>query len=163
MKSPRIWFTRWRVPPTIAARSDWVSVGRRAMSDSTARRGLLGEPRELEREAAGEVEEMDLGELVGQAPEPVGDSAEELPAERVGPVDQRGERGPGHGQRLGRLDRGRGRGSDCAVEQHELAERVARPRVATIASSPSERFARDLDPARRPRRGASRPDRPRGR
>ena len=88
--------------------------------------GLAGHPHDPARQAAGQVEEVELPDVVGEAAQ-LADEAREQRAPQAGVlVDQAVEGVAAEDERLGGLERDRGGGVLRAVEQGQLAEEVAR-------------------------------------
>ena len=75
-------FTDWREPPIIPASSDWVyGHGIRIAPSARSGAARLGEPDDPRREAAGQVEEVEVLDVAGQAPDLRRERGEERPAE----------------------------------------------------------------------------------
>ena len=99
--------------------------------------GFGGQPDEARREPAGDVEEVQLLDVVRQPAELSGERRQQRVADRRLGREQLAELRPRQDQRLCRLEGRCGGGSRRAVEQGELAEDVAGRSVARIASSPA--------------------------
>ena len=114
--------------PIIAARSPWVSgpASRIAPSPAGVAPGSFAHPGKARRESTGDVEEVELLDVMGEAADLGGERREErLPHHRLG-CDQLAEAIARKDVGLRRLDGDRGRGARRSVEQGELAEEVAR-------------------------------------
>ena len=149
---PSSLFTLCRVQPTIEASSPWVSDERSRIEPSSAGGpGFLGEPDEAGRHAPGHVEEMELLDVDGEAPQLGRQRGQERVADRRFRRDQLAESVAWQDDGLRRRE-GRRRGrSGRAVEQRQLAEDVARAQgrddrlVAGLGRKGDLHLARDED------------------
>ena len=125
---PSSLFTLCRVQPIIAARSPWVSgEGSRIAPSGKCLARFVRDPGEARREAPGDVEEVELLDVVGEPPQLRGERGEERVADRRLGREQLAELGPRQDRGLRRLDRDRRRRARRPVEQCQLAEDVAGP------------------------------------
>ena len=102
----------------------------RIVPSSAGGTGLLGEPDEARRDAPGHVEEVELLDVDGEAPQLGGQRREQRVADRGLRRDQLAELVAWQDDGLRRRERRRRRRPRRAVEQRELAEDVARPQAS---------------------------------
>ena len=122
---PSSLFTLWRVQPTIEASSAWVSVARRRIAPSSSGGpASAGKPDQPRRQATGHVEEMKLLDVRRQPTQLAGQRREERIADGRFGRDQFAEPVARQDDRLGRHERGGGRGAWRAIEEGQLAEDV---------------------------------------
>ena len=123
---PRSLFTLCRVQPIIAARSPWVSGDRsRIVPSASFLPDSRRQPGEARCEPAGDVEEVELLDVVRQPAELRGERSEQRVDDRRLGGEQLAELGTRQDQRLRRLEGRRRRGSRRPIEQRQLTEDVA--------------------------------------
>ena len=133
-------FTDWREPPIIPASSDWVYGQAIRIAPSGSGCALAGEPQDPRREPAGQVEEVEVLDVAGQAADLRRERREERPPQlRLGVDQRRGTRRDGG--RASRSARSRRSSPSAARRRGSPARRRTRPGRGSRRS-----------PARRPRR-----------
>ena len=127
-KSASSRFTDWREPPIMPASSPWVyGHGKRCSPAPLAALVALDRAQQVTGEPAGQVEEMEILDLRGEAPDLAGQAGEQRAAQAGLRVDQSVEGVAAEHERLDRVHRDRRRRSWRPVEQRQLAEEPAPP------------------------------------